>query len=79
MLNMIGFPATSKFVSTSAASSIVKKVNSIEVISASSSSADSGMRTIPPKSVKCDELQCRKPSGAPLGGGEMLKPCELHI
>ena len=68
MERMSALAAASNEVKKAAASSIGNVLSSTLVSSARSSAGEVGME-MPPKSVRCVQLQCRKPSGLPEGGG----------
>ena len=74
---MTGLSATLNSVRTLTMSSMVKVVNWMFVNSSKNSSADVGNET-PPKSVRWVQLQCKKPSGRPDGGGEATHPSVLQ-
>ena len=74
---MAGLDAKSKPPIALIMSSREKVANSIDVACASRSAADIGM-AMPPKSVRCVQSQCRKPSG-PLGGATFSHPSSLHV
>ena len=75
---IVGFSDGLKEVKKRSASSAEKVLNVIDASSARRSASEDGKRKTL-KSVRWLQRQWRKPSGAPLGGGDATQPRELYL